>query len=155
MKLSEIKEQLNSLESINFVLPNGTKVPQHFHITEVGQISKKFIDCGGVVRNEKVVNFQLWEANDFDHRLAPKKLFDIIQLSESVLGIEDGEVEVEYQSETIGKYSLGFNGKEFLLLAKQTNCLAEDKCGIPVEKQKINLSEIQSQSSCCAPGKCC
>lgn len=156
MKLSEIKEQLSSLESINFVLPNGTKVPQHFHVTEVGQINKKFIDCGGVVRNEKVVNFQLWEANDFDHRLAPKKLINIIELSEKVLGIEDGEVEVEYQSDTIGKYSLGFNGKEFLLLAKQTNCLAEDKCGIPVEKQKIKLSEMQSQPSCCTPGsKCC
>lgn len=156
MKLSEIKEQLNSLESLNFVLPNGTKVPQHFHVTEVGQITKKFIDCGGVVRTEKVVNFQLWEANDFDHRLAPKKLISIIDLSEKVLGIEDGEVEVEYQGETIGKYNLGFNGKDFLLLAKQTNCLAEDKCGIPLEKQKIKLSDLQSQSSCCTPGgKCC
>lgn len=156
MKLSEIKQQLSSLESVNFVLPNGTKVPQHFHVTEIGQITKKFIDCGGVIRNEKVVNFQLWEANDFDHRLAPKKLLNIIQLSENMLGIEDGEVEVEYQSETIGKYDLGFNGKEFLLIAKQTNCLAEDKCGIPVEKQKVKLSDLQSQSSCCAPGgNCC
>jgi len=155
MKLSEIKQQLNSLESVNFVLPNGTKVPQHFHVTEIGQITKKFIDCGGVVRNEKVVNFQLWEANDFDHRLAPKKLLNIIELSEKVLEIEDGDVEVEYQAETIGKYDLGFNGKDFLLTAKQTNCLAEDKCGIPAEKQKVKLSELQSQSSCCAPGSNC
>jgi hypothetical protein len=33
---------------------------------------------------------------------------------------------VEYQGETIGKYDLGFNGKDFTLLNKQTACLAED-----------------------------
>jgi hypothetical protein len=90
MKLSEFKKQLSTVTDLNFVLPNGAKVPQHFHVTEVGQVTKNFIDCGGTVRNEKVVNFQLWEANDFDHRLAPKKLNDIIALSEKVLGIEDG-----------------------------------------------------------------
>lgn len=156
MKLSEIKKHLNTVDAVNFVLPNGTLVPTHFHVTEVGQVTKNFIDCGGTVRNEKVVNFQLWEANDFDHRLAPQKLQNIIALSERVLNIEDAEIEVEYQSETIGKYNLGFNGKDFLLIAKQTNCLASDKCGIPEEKLKVKLSDLQSQSSCCTPGgKCC
>jgi hypothetical protein len=72
MKLSEIKETLKSMSAVTFVLPNGSIVPQHFHVTEVGQITKHFIDCGGTVRDEKTANFQLWEANDFDHRLAPQ-----------------------------------------------------------------------------------
>lgn len=157
MKLSEIKNLLKIVTSVNFVLPNGTTVPQHFHVTEVGEITKKFIDCGGIIRNEKVINFQLWEANDFDHRLAPQKLLNIIALSEKVLGIEDAEIEVEYQSDTIGKYDLGFNGNDFLLLPKQTNCLAPDKCGIPAEKLKVNLSDLQNQNqNSCTPGaKCC
>ncbi len=155
MKLSEIKTILNTATAVNFVLPNGTKVPQHFHVTEVGQITKNFIDCGGTVRNEKVVNFQLWEAGDFDHRLAPQKLLNIITLSEKTLKIEDSEIEVEYQSETIGKYNLEFNGADFLLKATQTNCLAIDKCGIPEEKQKVKLSDIQNQSTCTPGGKCC
>lgn len=157
MKLSEIKKHLNTATFVNFVLPNGTPVPQHFHVTEVGEITKKFIDCGGIIRYEKVINFQLWEANDFDHRLAPQKLLNIISLSEKVLGIEDAEIEVEYQSDTIGKYDLGFNGNDFLLLPKQTNCLAPDKCGIPAEKLKVNLSDLQNpnQSSCTPGGKCC
>lgn len=157
MKLSEVKKQLINLPSVNFILPNGTMVPQHFHVTEVGQITKHFIDCGGVVRTENVVNFQLWEANDFDHRLAPSKLLSIIELSEKVLKIEDAEIEVEYQSVTIGKYELGFNGTDFLLLAKQTNCLATDKCVIPPEKLKVKLSDLQNDTqSCCTPGgKCC
>jgi hypothetical protein len=110
MNLSDIKEHLSTVSVVNFILPNGTAVPQHFHVTEVGQINKKFIDCGGVVRNEKTVNFQLWEAGDFDHRLAPQKLLNIIALSEKTLGIEDAEIEVEYQSSTIGKYHLDFDG---------------------------------------------
>ena len=157
MKLSDFKKQLSVIKDLNFVLQNGTVVPTHFHVTEVGQVNKSFIDCGGTVRNEKVVNFQLWEANDFDHRLAPQKLNEIIALSEKILGIEDAEIEVEYQSETIGKYGVEFNGKDFVLTTTQTNCLAQDKCGIPPEKLKVSLSDLQNTNqSCCTPiGKCC
>jgi hypothetical protein len=155
MKLSEVKDTLLTLETVNFILPNGNKVPAHFHVTEVGIITKNFIDCGGVVRNEKVVNFQLWEANDFDHRIAPQKLLNIIQLSEKVLGIEDHEVEVEYQTETIGKFDLNFNGKDFVLVNKQTDCLAKDNCGIPTEKLKVKLMELVPEQNCCTPGGGC
>ena len=96
MKLSEIKEILPTLDNVEFQLENGTFVPEHFHVTEVGQINKKFIDCGGVIRTEKVINFQLWNANDFEHRLKPTKLLNIIKLSEEKLGMQDAEIEVEY-----------------------------------------------------------
>lgn len=157
MKLSEIKEILTHQESVTFQLPNNTLVPNHFHVIEVGLITKNFIDCGGTVREEKVVNFQLWEANDFDHRLAPEKLLNIISLSEKTLGIPDLEIEVEYQSDTIGKYNLDFNGTNFLLVSKQTDCLAKDHCGIPPEKLKVKISEIgnQSANTCTPGGKCC
>jgi hypothetical protein len=155
MKLSEIKKELRTLENVAFLLPNGTYVPEHFHVTEVGLITKTFIDCGGKARNETVVNFQLWDANDLEHRLKPQKLLNIIALSERILKIEDHEIEVEYQAETIGKYDLGFNGTAFTLLNKQTACLAVDQCGIPAEKQKIQLSEISSQTNSCTPGGGC
>ena len=57
MKLSEIKKHLASAEAVNFALPSGEYVPEHFHVTEVGLVTKHFIDCGGVERTEKVVNF--------------------------------------------------------------------------------------------------
>ena len=157
MKLSKIKEVLLTLENVAFQLENGTFVPEHFHVTEVGQITKNFIDCGGVIRTEKVVNFQLWNANDFEHRLKPTKLLNIIKLSEEKLGIEDAEIEVEYQSETIGKYNLDFNGTTFVLKNKTTACLAEDACGIPSEKQKKNLAELKvhNANTCTPGGGCC
>lgn len=155
MKLSEIKHILNQVEKIAFQLPNGELVPKHFHVTEVGKITKHFIDCGGTVRNEEVVNFQLWNANDYDHRLHPDKLLKIIELSEQKLGIGDLEIEVEYQAETIGKFGLDYDGSNFLLTTKQTDCLAKDQCGVPTTKPKIKISDIQSANSCSPGGGCC
>ena len=150
MKISEIKNSLNQLKQVTFVLPNGGHVPPHFHITELGIISKDYIDCGGTIRQEKIANFQLWSANDFDHRIEPKKIIDIIDLAQNSIGLEDLEVEVEYQSDTIGKYGLSFNGTHFQLISTQTDCLAKDKCGIPEEEETIPVAP-----SCCEPSSGC
>lgn len=156
MKLSEIKTELKKLTSISFQLPNGDVVPQHFHVTEVGKVSKHFIDCGGTVRTEEVVNFQLWEANDYDHRLHPEKLLSIITLSEKTLQIPDLEIEVEYQmKETIGKFDLNFDGTTFQLTSKLTDCLAKDKCSIPAEKLKVKMGEWKEKTTCCTPNSSC
>jgi hypothetical protein len=155
MKLSEIKASLVGLTEIVFQLPNVEFVPPHFHVTEVGAVSRHFIDCGGTERIEKKVNFQLWEAQDFDHRLAPEKLAKIIDLSINKLGLGDLDVEVEYQKETIGKYGLHFNGNIFQLLPTHTACLPEDQCGIPPQKQKIQLQTIGKESNSCTPGGGC
>ena len=154
MKLSEVKEVLKKLDTLNFHLEDGTVVPSHFHVTEVGKISKHFIDCGGTVRTENRVNFQLWNANDYDHRLHPEKLLNIIELSEKVLGIEDHEVEVEYQTATIGKFALTFDGKNFILSSTKTDCLAKDNCGIPQEQLELSVPQ-GNDSSCCTPGGGC
>lgn len=159
MKLSEFKSILNRQETIAFELPNGQLVPSHFHVTEVGAINKKFIDCGGILREENAVGLQLWEANDYDHRLHPEKLAHILELSERKLNLTDEEIEVEYQGETIGKYGLGFNGRNFTLTSKTTDCLAKDNCGIPAEKLKVKMSELNilqpAHSGCCSPGGGC
>lgn len=151
MKISEMKQSLTGLETVNFKLPNGTSLPSHFHVTEVGLVTKHFIDCGGIERHEKVANFQLWEAGDYDHRLAPQKFLRILNLSAKILGSEDLSIEVEYQQDTIGKFSLEFNGKDFVLTAKQTACLAQDACGIPAPQ----LASPQVEVNCCKPGGGC
>lgn len=155
MKLSEIKKTLTKKESIRFVLPNGTLVPSHFHVTEVGKVTKNFIDCGGTLRKEEVVNFQLWSANDYNHRLHPKKLLKIIELSEQKLGIKDAEVIVEYQGETINQYGIEYNTNGFILTNLYTNCLAKDACGIPQNKPKIKLSRISKTTNCKPDSNCC
>ena len=101
-----------------------------------------------------IFDFQLWSTNDFEHRLKPKKLLSIIKLSEATLGLIDLEVEVEYQSETIGRYGLEYNGKHFVLTSTTTACLAKDACGIPQEKLKVNLTDI-AKPMCSPNGGCC
>lgn len=147
MRLSEIKSILSTVESVNFILENGDKVPEHFHVTEVGSVSKHYIDCGGTIRTESKANFQLWDANDFEHRLKPQKLLNIINLSEEKLGLTDSEIEVEYQSDTIGKYGLKYNGNQFVLTSLHTACLAKENCEVPVS---------QNEKACCSPvSGCC
>jgi hypothetical protein len=155
MRLSQFTKILTAQEYISFQLPSGDLVPAHFHVTEVGKVIKHFIDCGGKERLETAVNFQLWEANDLDHRLHPEKLIQIIELSQSKLGLPDAEIEVEYQADTIGKYGIDFNGTSFILTHKTTDCLAQDACGITQGKIKVNVSEVSSQNSCAPGSGCC
>ncbi len=153
MKLSEFKNTLSQLERIGFQLEDGTQVPGHFHVTEVGKVHRHFIDCGGKERQETVINFQLWNADDYDHRLHPEKLMQIIELSIERLSLPDAEIEVEYQTSTIGKFGISFDGQNYVLINKQTACLAEDACGIPEKKPKLEFSQLNANS--CAPGSGC
>ncbi|MEM7110101.1 MAG: DUF6428 family protein [Bacteroidota bacterium] len=156
MKFFDVLTALESLTEVKFVLPDGSEVPPHFHVTEVGQLDKKFIDCGGTLRTESTINFQLFTAEDYDHRLSCEKLKRIIELSIDKLSLGNHEVEVEFQSETISVYDLAFANGEFRLLAKQTDCLAKDKCGIPSHKPKIRLSALSAKDqTTCGPGSGC
>lgn len=155
MKLSDFKKNLNSVSELSFIQTNGIAIPKHFHITEAGLTTKHFIDCGGKERTEKNISFQLWVADDYDHRLKPEKLLQIIGIAQRLFHEEDLEIEVEYQTETISRYLLDFNGKDFLLIPTFTACLAEDKCGIP-PKRRINLSDLKNNPNTCSPGgNCC
>ena len=149
MKLSEIKESLLTLDEIHFKLPNGTSVPPHFHVTEVGKVSKHFIDCGGQVRKEATVNFQLWEADDYDHRLHPEKMLQIIEISEKAFNLKDVDIEVEYQGNTIQKFGLDLEANHFALINKQTACLALDACQIIPESNEIKTEKCTPGSGCC------
>jgi len=154
MNLIEVKQALEQVNELYFQLPNGQKVPSHFHVTEVGTNTRNFIDCGGVQRTETKINFQLFVADDIDHRLQAQKLRSIIGMSESHLQLENAEVTGEYQGKnTIELYGLAFENSVFTLQPLQTACLAMDDCGIPQQKPRIKLSEISVNS--CAPGSGC
>lgn len=152
MKLYEFKQYLTKTEELVFKLPDGSRIPQHFHITEIGQVRKKFIDCGGRVREENRICLQIWYAQDKEHRLQPEKLINIIKLSEDHLNLEDSEIEVEYQGETIQKFNLEYRGSQFKLVPTFTDCLAKETCGVP-RKPKLKLSDLMEQT--CQPGTGC
>ena len=98
MTLSDVQSALTSLSELVFVLPDGTRVPPHFHVTEVGQVDKYFVDCGDQVRKTGWINFQLFTATDVDHRLSVEKFGRILSGSIRALQLNPTfSVEVEYQ----------------------------------------------------------
>ena len=153
MLLSAFKQSLIELDTLKFQLPNGQYVPSHFHITEVGNVKRNYIDCGGKLREENKINLQLWVASDTNHRLKPNDILEILQLAEKQLGYSNLELEVEYQQNTVGRYKLAFDGTVFQLINTQTACLALDQCGIPQEKPRVRLSttgvNCNPNSGCC------
>ena len=154
MKISEFKKQLENTRNLEFYLPDGIKIPSHFHITEMGIVTKHFIDCGISIHEEKKVTFQLWYANDLEHKLTSETVLNIISGSHKILGDQDLEIEVEYQMEqTIGKFGLDYTNGNFELTKKETACLALDSCGISSEKVKFKMG--QNVSSCGSKSNCC
>ena len=153
MKLSTFKKILSELDTLNFQLPDGHFVPAHFHITEVGNVTRNYIDCGGIVRQENKLSIQLWAASDNDHRLKPDKVLDILNLAEKQFELSNIDVEVEYQQSTIGRFKLAFDGSVYQLINTHTTCLALDKCGISQEKARVRFTEsglsCKSESNCC------
>ena len=96
-------------------------------------------------RTEEVANIQLWEANDYNHRLHPEKLTHIIELSEKVLHLKDLEIEVEYQGETIGKFGLDYSNGIFMLTNTQTGLFGRRCLRYSTPRRKKTLVSFNTE----------
>lgn len=157
MKLNELKWILaiHPTLSPRFVLPDGDHVPAHYHLTEVGHVAKKFIDCGGTTRATESCVLQLWvNAGDPDHRLNAGRFVNILQLGDRVLPNRDLEVEVEYDDYAISQFPItayAVNGEhiDFTLATKHTDCLAKEKCGVGEDSCGCGAAEAETTTACC------
>ncbi len=153
MKLSEFKQALAQHPELNlrFVLPDGSRVPAHAHVTEVARIEKRFVDCGGTLRNDALCRLQTWVADDLHHRLAAGKLLAILNKASGILGAADLEVDIEHEAGWISQFPIERSepqGTElaFQLAARHTACLAEDQCKRPPQGiAAFNPQAIQFQ----------
>ena len=120
---------------IELQLPDGTTAPAHFHITEVGHVTKDFMDCGGTRRTSSACVLQTLVAHDVDHRLSSDKFADVLRRTAMVVPDDGLPVEIEYDQGTVAQYAVAGavvagGAIEFSLVAKHTACLAMDKCGL-------------------------
>ena len=139
----------NPAAPLHLMLPDGSFVPAHFHVTEVGRVQKDFIDCGGTVRSSTACVLQVWVAQDTDHRLDTTKLAGILRLAAPLLKTADLPVEVEYEDGRVSQFPVSAaevtpSGVLLHLGAKHTACLAPDQCGLDA-----------SGRSCCSTPGCC
>jgi hypothetical protein len=144
MKLSELKSMLvqHPDATLRFLLPNGERVPAHAHVTEVARVEKRFIDCGGTLRNDAVCRLQTWTAEDYEHRITAGKLLGILNKAASFMATEDIEVDIEHELEYVSQFPLEgveFDGSQLLLKLSQrhTACLAMEKCLPQPQAQSI------------------
>lgn len=108
MKISELKAHLagHPNQPLRFQLPDGSLVAAHAHVTEVARVDKRFVDCGGTLREEHLCRLQTWVADDLDHRLFAGKLLRILEKATPILGSDDLEVDVEHEAGLISQYPL-------------------------------------------------
>lgn len=147
--------ELNPDCALQFVFNDGGAIPPHFHVTEVGHVTKDFIDCGGTWRTTSACVLQTLVAHDTDHRLTSTRLASILALTGAVLPSAELPVEVEHDEGTTAIYSLGElaveNGQVTMLLEpKHTACLAPDKCGL-----EETPAPDDSGATACAPSANC
>lgn len=159
MKLAELKSLLNEHPERHFRirLPDGGDVPLSFHVTEVGHVHKRFLDCGGTLRETSTCQLQVWVGEDYEHRIETGKMAAILKKAASILPDDSVPVEIEYEDRVISQYTL--SGHMILedsvvlhLENKHTECLAPELCGLPSIER---LPGIGGKSSCCGPTGCC
>ena len=147
MKLVELKKNLAQHPEANlrFILPNGDSVPAHAHVTEVARIDKRFVDCGGTLRNESFCRLQTWFSDYLHHRLTAGKLLKILEKAGSFLATDELEVDVEHEVGFISQFPLesavaAQNELVLRLTERHTACLAEDKCkpALPAQSSPLN-----------------
>ncbi len=136
MKLSIFREVLQSEPdgNLRFTLPDGSLIPAHAHVTEVARVSKRFVDCGGTLREEITCRLQVWVADDTEHRLSPGKLDGVLaKAAGPVLQNEDLSVEIEYEHPILSQFPIhecDVVGTTLIFRTqlRHTDCLAKELC---------------------------
>lgn len=131
---------------VRFVLPDGGLIPVHAHVTEVGRVDKRFIDCGGTRRNDSHCLLQTWVADDVHHRLNAATLAGIIGKGLEVVEDDSLPVQVEYEEGLVSQFPIASVSEDEDALyihtgLRHTDCLAKELC--------------TPATGCCGSNDCC
>lgn len=134
---------------VRFILPGETPVPAHAHVTEVARVDKRFVDCGGTLREDAFCRLQTWVAEDLDHRLNARKLLGILDKGDAVLRSVELTVDVEHETTLISQYPLRevrlTDGELQLHLdPRHTDCLARELCLPAPQAQPVSFKPRQA-----------
>jgi hypothetical protein len=165
MKTTELRQVLEAHPglTVSLILPGGDLAPAHFHVTEVGHVVKRFVDCGGTFRVAEccLLQIHVGSPRDDGHRLTAGKLARIFHLAQPLLASADLPLEVEYEDAVTAQYPLtaavvAGDTLNMQLGWKHTDCLAKDQCG----QEAGSGTDAEPAASGCgcattAAGGCC
>lgn len=108
MKLSAFTQQLagHASHPVGFVFDDGEMIPQHFHLSEIGYITKNFVDGTGSIRKVELVQLQVWLGDDEPCPLTGAELAQLLDVAKHQLPSGDLDVEVEYEGCVISQYAV-------------------------------------------------
>jgi hypothetical protein len=118
---------------LTWELPDQSQVPVHYHVTEVGVVQKRFVDCGGTVRTNETAILQLWVDSDIDHRLVANKLSGILSKADAKFAVSQLPIAIEYNMPWLTQMPI-VSGRLvgdrlwMKLEARSTDCLAKEVC---------------------------
>lgn len=174
----KVRLEANPELHLQFQYEEGKLVDTPFHITEIKLAPIVSVDCGGVMNKWTEVIMQLWEPGEeqADRSMKVEKALSIIATVEKILPLDgNATLKIEFGNSqfdtrqmfpadiTIEDDTLTVNLiPDFVQCKAQTrggSCGTNDKgeaCCTPVEKPKIQLVSLVTQSdSCCTPGGGC
>jgi hypothetical protein len=154
MKFAEFQSALHNstVQSLEIRLPEKHALASHFHVTEVGRVTKDFVDCGGVRRTETTVVLQTLVAHDTDHRLSVSKMAGILSKSATLALGDELPVDIEIQGSTIETWrvaSMECTDDQMVIHVepRRTACLAPEIC-------QLNILPTAVSSCCDSPSGC-
>jgi hypothetical protein len=165
MKTKELLSVLekNQGKALLFKYAPNLLVGANYHITEVKHMKIDSVDCGGRTDTWNETIIQLWESpkelgkRDF---MKVEKAMEILNLVGTIKPYDvESEVKIEYSNAAFNTAQLYIQDVEikkdsitFKLNIEETQCKANDICGIPKTEEKV----LETQSSSCDPeSNCC
>ena len=165
MKTSEFLNLLkeHSGKSLYFEYTPGKRVGNHYHITEVKNISIDAVDCGGRSDKWKETVIQLWETPaeaGKDKPMSAYKAQSILNRVHQIRPMDlEAPVKFEYGIDNFHTAQLPvqaayFNEEELLiqLTPDITDCKAKDACGVPATAE---VAAAEAEGGCTPGSGCC
>jgi Family of unknown function (DUF6428) len=150
MKLHDLQHTLETNPRLfpRFVLPDGDYIPAHAHVTEVGHVVRKFIDCGGLTGKEEKILLQTHVGKDTDHQLRADRFAKILRLGNRVIPGADLDVDIEYDCCVVAQYPIAEARPDgdylnLILRRGRTQCRARER------------RESKTTADCCATSAAC
>lgn len=156
--LNVLKE--NDQKALLFEYKENKFAGTNYHLTEVKNVTFETVDCGGKVNDWKESHIQLWESPTEvgkEYYITTDKALAILERVNSIsplwleteVKVEFGNAEFHTSVLSIDSIVSDDNKMIVKLFANETQCKAQETCGVLVEETAA------TNEGSCAPGSGC
>ena len=162
MKTQELLNSLkeNDQKALLFEYQENKFAGTNYHLTEVKNVTFETVDCGGKVNNWKESHIQLWESPTEvgkEYYITTDKALAILERVNNInplwleteVKVEFGNTEFHTSVLSVDSIISEDNKLIVKLFTNETQCKAQEECGVLVEET------VEDSTECCAPSSGC